>query len=44
MTNTNTLFYTYLKLYPGKADVILDAIARAEAEGSDPEAEILDVL
>lgn len=38
------LFLTYLKLYPGKADEILAAIARAEENGTDPEAEILDVL
>lgn len=41
---TNTILATYLKLYPGKADEIITAIRRAETEGTDPEAEILDVL
>lgn len=26
----NSLFYTYLKLYPGKADVIMNAIREGE--------------
>lgn len=38
------LFFIYLKLYPGKADEIANAIKRAEENGTDPESEILDVL
>lgn len=38
------LFRAYLCLYPGKADVIQDAIQAAIRSGGDPEAEILAVL
>lgn len=38
------LFRAYLCLYPGKADVIQDAIRAAIRSGGDPEAEILAVL
>lgn len=29
------LFYSYLQLYPGKADVILDAISEGISEADD---------
>ena len=38
------LFRAYLCLYPGKADVIQDAIRAAIRSGGDPEAEVLAVL
>lgn len=52
---TNNLFYTYLRLYPGKADVIMHAIKngqfKAEIANADEkerleiiECEILDAL
>ena len=31
----NNIFYTYLRLYPGKADVILSAMNRAAAEADN---------
>lgn len=40
-SNTKDLFYTYLRLYPNKADEILATIREAEANGEDPEAAIL---
>lgn len=38
------LFRAYICLYPGKADVIQDAIQAAIRSGGDPEAEVLAVL
>ena len=42
--DVNTLFYTYLRLYPGKSDLIFSTIQSAVEHGEDPETALLDVL
>lgn len=43
-TDYNAIFYAYLRLYPGKADVIQNAIMQAQTLGVDPESYLLDIL